>query len=182
MHEMRCIWLHCIRMIVGIVIVDVFWRCSDAATTTAAAAGTATIGREFWMLTGVRCKRSRLIGRLLLLRLWCRWCRRWVLFSRWWIVFARSSAWQMTPLYKFIVIDHPKWTEIILISYKTFMQRQIRAYRILWINSMWIWILHYLCLWLLLLLFYNSFEFAQSFATISSLVIGLLNRMRYVHI
>lgn len=159
MHEMRCIWLHCIRVLVAIVIIAVvvFWWCSTDtgtnaganATATATAAAT-TIGRHFWMLLiGIRCSWGRLAGRLLLLGLWCRWCRRLVI-SRWWIVFARPSAWQMTPLHKFIVIDHPKWTEIILIPYKTFMQRQIRTYRILWINSIGIWILHYFCFVLLL--------------------------------
>lgn len=47
------------------------------------------------------------------------------------MIFAWSAPGQMSSPYKLYVIHHPKWSKIILISYKTFMQGQIGAYCIL---------------------------------------------------
>lgn len=47
-------------------------------------------------------------------------CWRW-----WWFILAWTSAWQVSTFHKFVIVDHPKRAEIILVTNETFMKRQI---------------------------------------------------------
>lgn len=111
LHEMHICW-HCICMIV-------VFGC-DAASMRSS--------RRFCVLLLIWIWCSVIWRLLLRLRLWL--CRL-IVGRRWRIIFTWPAPRQMAPLHKLIVVHHPKWAEVILISHKTFMQRQIRTYRIL---------------------------------------------------
>lgn len=124
LHEMRICW-HCICVIV-------VFGCGGAGMRST---------RRFCVLLLIRIWCAMIWW--LLLRLSLRLCRL-IVRRRWWIIFAWPAPRQMTPFHKLIVIHHPKWTEVILVSHKAFMQRQIRTYRILRvINCNLIW---FMCL------------------------------------
>ena len=46
-------------------------------------------------------------------------------------ILAWPSPGKMTPFYKLIIVNHPKWSKIVFIPHKTFVKRKICSNRIL---------------------------------------------------
>lgn len=76
---------------------------------------------DVWRIRCLRTIRTVICGIRLFTACW-----------RWWrFILAWTSPRQVPAFHKFVVVDHPKWTEIVFVADEALMKRQIRSNRIL---------------------------------------------------